>query len=99
MVARVFQGVPSLIIGSFKMKQQRHLEIITATREVTQARALITDLHRLVDLLNVDIDCREQEAGVTDLARPDYPVLESPPRKFAGTIFALGQKARRSDVA
>jgi hypothetical protein len=54
------------------MKQQRHLGIVTATREVTQARALITDLYRLVDVLNVDIDFREQEAGVTDLARPEY---------------------------
>ena len=33
-----------------------------ATREVTQAKALITDLYRLVDVLNVDIDFREQEA-------------------------------------
>ena len=81
------------------MKQQRHLGIATATREATQARASIADIHRLIEVLNVDIAFREQEAGVTDLARPDYPVLESPPRKFAGTIFALGQKARRSDVA
>ena len=57
------------------MKQQPHLGIVTATREVTQARALITDLYRLVDVFNVDIDFREQEAGVTDLARPEYPPL------------------------
>ena len=40
------------------MKQQRHLGIVTATREVTQARALIADLYRVVDVLNVDIDFR-----------------------------------------
>ena len=58
------------------MKQQRHLGIATATREATQARALIADILRLIEVLNVDIAFREQEAGVTDLARPDYPVLE-----------------------
>ena len=42
------------------MKQQRHLGIVTATREVAQARALIADLSRLVDVLNVDIHSRER---------------------------------------
>jgi hypothetical protein len=85
------------------MKQQRHLGIITPTREVTQARALITDLHRLVDLLNVDIDCREQEAGVTDLAQPEYPAVARTMRarrdNLLETISALGRRAGRSDAA
>ena len=85
------------------MKQQRHLGIVTATREVTQARALITDLYRLVDVLNVDIDFREQEAGVTDLARPEYPALARTMRarrdNLLETISVLRQRASRSDVA
>ncbi|WP_426527849.1 hypothetical protein [Bradyrhizobium sp. McL0615] len=84
------------------MKQQRHLGIVTATREVTQARALITDLHRLVDVLNVDIDFREQEAGVTDLARPEYPAVARTMRarrdNLLETISALRQRAGHSDV-
>ena len=85
------------------MKQQRHLGIVTATREVTQSKALITDLCRLVDVLNVDIDFREQEAGVTDLARPEYPALARTMRarrdNLLETISALRQRAGRSDVA
>ena len=84
------------------MKQQRHLGIVTATREVTQARALITDLYRLVDVLNVDIDFREQEAGVTDLARPEYPAVARMMRarrdNLLETISALRQRASRLDV-
>src|SRR5882757_5611427 len=85
------------------MKQQRHLGIITAAREVTQAKALITDLYRLVDVLNVDIGFREQEAGVTDLARPEYPAVARTMRarrdNLLETISALRQRAGRSDVA
>ena len=84
------------------MKQQRHLGIVTATREVTQARALITDLYRLVDVLNVDIDFREREAGVTDLSRPEYPAVARMMRarrdNLLETISALRQRAGRSDV-
>jgi len=85
------------------MKQQRHLGIIIPPREVTQARALITDLHRLVDLLNVDNDCREQEVGVTDLAQPGYPAVARTMRarrdNLLETISALGPLAGRSDAA
>jgi hypothetical protein len=85
------------------MKQQHHLGIVTATREVTQVKALITDLYRLVDVLNVDIDFREQEAGVTDLARPEYPALartmSARRDNLLETVSALLQRAGRSDVA
>ena len=85
------------------MKQQRHLGIVTATREATQARALIADIDRLIEVLNADIAFREQEAGVTDLARPDYPVLARMMRarreNLLETISALRQRARRSDMA
>jgi len=68
-----------------------------------QAKALITDLYRLVDVLNVDIDFREQEAGVTDLARAEYPAVARTMRarrdNLLETISALRQRAGRSDVA
>jgi hypothetical protein len=85
------------------MKQQCHLGIVTAMREVTQAKALIADLYRLVAVLNVDIDFREQEAGVTDLARPEYPALARTLRarrdNLLETISVLRQRASRSDAA
>jgi hypothetical protein len=85
------------------MKQQRHLGIATATREVTQANALIADIHRLVEVLNIDIEFREQEAGVTDLARPEYPALARTMRarrdNLLATISALRRRAGRSDAA
>jgi hypothetical protein len=57
------------------MKHQRHLGSVNAVREATQVTILIADLSRIVDLLNADIASREQEAGVTDPARPGYPAL------------------------
>jgi hypothetical protein len=84
------------------MKQQPHLGIVTAAREVTQARALIADLNRLVAVLNVDIDFREQEAGGADLARPEYPAVARAMRarrdNLLETISALQERAGRSDV-
>ena len=85
------------------MKQSRHLGIVTATRELAQAKSLIADLDRLVDVLNVDIDFREQEAGVTDLARPEYPAVARTMRarrdNLLQTISALRQRVDRSEVA
>ena len=57
------------------MKHQRHYRSVDAVREATQARTLIADLSRIVDILNVDIVSEEQEAGMSDLALPEYPAL------------------------
>jgi hypothetical protein len=85
------------------MKQQRHIGIVTAMRKVTQAKALIANLYRFVDVLNVDIDFSEQEAGVTALARPKYPalarVLRARRDNLLETISALRQRAGRPDSA
>jgi hypothetical protein len=85
------------------MKQSRHLGIVTATRELAQAKSLIADLYRLVDVLNVDIDFREREAGVTDLARPEYPAVARTMRarrdNLLQTISALRQRVDRAEVA
>ena len=36
---------------------------------------MIADLSRIVEILNVAIACSEQDAGVSDIARPEYPAL------------------------
>jgi hypothetical protein len=40
-----------------------------------QTRTLIADISRVIEILNVDIADEEQRAGVTEPARPEYPVL------------------------
>jgi hypothetical protein len=78
------------------MKHQRHYESVNAVRQATQVRILIADLSRIVDILNVDIVSREQEAGVTDVARSEYPVLARALRarrdNLLETISALRQR-------
>jgi hypothetical protein len=79
------------------MKHQRHLGSVNAVREATQVTILIADLSRIVDLLNLDIASREQEAGVTDPARPEYPALARELRarrdNLLETIDALQQRS------
>jgi septation ring formation regulator EzrA len=57
------------------MKRNRQLASVNELQEATQTMALIADLSRIVDILNVDIASSEQEAKVSDLARPEYPAL------------------------
>jgi hypothetical protein len=57
------------------MKHQHHLGNVNVVRQAAQVTVLIADLSRIVDILNVDIASREQEAGVADPARPGYPAL------------------------
>jgi hypothetical protein len=57
------------------MKHQGQLKRTDELREATQTRTLISDLTRIVDILNVDIWSEEQAAGVADPARTEYPVL------------------------
>jgi len=76
------------------MKHQRHLR--SAVREATEVTILIADLSRIVDILNVDIASKEEEAGVTDHARPEYPALARELRarrdNLLETINALRQR-------
>ncbi len=57
------------------MKHQGHLRRTDELREATQTRTLISDLTRIVEILNVDISSEEQAAGVTDPVRAEYPIL------------------------
>ena len=40
-----------------------------------QTRALIADIRRLVDILNVDIAQEESQIGVSDPTLPEYPMV------------------------
>lgn len=70
-----FEGVPNRAIGLKKMKHQGQIKRADHFRERTQVRTLIADLQRIIDILDADIELEEQQAGVTDLARREYPVL------------------------
>ena len=73
------------------MKHQRHLRSPNAVREATEARTLIADLSRIVDMLNLDIASREEEAGSHRSYAPRIPrprqSAESAPRQSAGNYF------------
>ena len=57
------------------MKHQGHFKRADAVREAVQTATLIADLNRIVAILDVDIASEEQQAGVADLTRSEYPVL------------------------
>ena len=57
------------------MKQQVHFKRAAADREATQTRTLIADLYRIVAILDADIAAEEEQVGVVDLTRPEYPLL------------------------
>jgi hypothetical protein len=71
----LFRGVPNSSIGSNKMKQQVRFKRAAADREATQTRTLIADLYRIVAILDADIAAEEEQVGVVDLTRPEYPLL------------------------
>jgi hypothetical protein len=57
------------------MKHQRHFESVDAARETAHRKTLIADLDRIVEIINVDIVAEEEQAGVSDRSRPEYPML------------------------
>ena len=77
------------------MKHQGHLKRTEQLREATQARTLIADLSRIVEILNVDIASEEQAAGTAVLARSEYPAyaraLRARRDNLLDTISALQQ--------
>jgi hypothetical protein len=78
------------------MKHQGQLKRTDELRQATQARTLISDLTRIVEILNLDISSEEQAAGVADPARAEYPVLARTLRarrdNLLETISALRQQ-------
>jgi hypothetical protein len=57
------------------MKHRIHYSRTDELWEATQARTLIADLARIVEILNVDISCEENAAGLADPACTEYPAL------------------------
>jgi hypothetical protein len=59
------------------MKHQRHFGSASdiALRELERISALISDLDRVVRILDSDIVTEEERAGVSDTSDPDYPIL------------------------
>jgi hypothetical protein len=78
------------------MKHQGQSRRTAELREATQTRTLISDIARIVEILNVDIASEEQAAGVADPARSEYPALARTLRarrdNLLGTISALQQR-------
>jgi hypothetical protein len=60
----------------------------TAMTNRLQIATLIGDLSRSVELLTVDIEHEETQAGVRDLSDPAYPVLARSLRVRRGNIGA-----------
>ena len=59
------------------MKHQRHFERASdvAIREAAQISTMISDLDRLVRLLDCDITTEEERARISDRSEPAYPIL------------------------
>jgi hypothetical protein len=57
------------------MKHQGQLKRTDELREATQARTLIADLTRIVEILNEEISSQEQASGVADPSRAEYRAL------------------------
>jgi len=78
------------------MKHQRHFEDAPYSREAEQTKSLITDLDRIVQILNVDVADEEDRAKVFDTTRPEYPILARALKarrdNLLDTIAALRQR-------
>jgi hypothetical protein len=78
------------------MRHQEQFKRTDKLREATKTRTLIQDLMRIVEILNADISSEEQDAGVADPARAQYPVLARTLRarrdNLLETISALRQQ-------
>jgi septation ring formation regulator EzrA len=59
------------------MKHQRHFERASdvAIREAAQINTMISDIDRLVRLLDCDITTEEERARISDRSEPAYPIL------------------------
>jgi hypothetical protein len=59
------------------MKHQRHFEMANdvALREAAQISTMISDLDRLVCLLDCDIATEEERARISDRSNSAYPIL------------------------
>lgn len=79
------------------MKHQRRFET-DASRETAQTKALIDDLHRIVQIISDDISVQEDETGITDPSQPEYSLLAKDLKarrdNLLDTIAALERRLR-----
>jgi hypothetical protein len=80
------------------MKHQRHFERASdvAIREAAQISMMISDLDRLVRLLDCDITTEEERTRICDRSDPAYPILArtlaARRNNLRDTIAALEQR-------
>jgi hypothetical protein len=85
------------------MKHQRNFERASdvAFKEVVQLSTMISDLDRLVRLLDCDIVIQEERAGISDPSDVAYPILAKTLAARRGnlrhTITALEQRLSKLD--
>lgn len=75
------------------MRHQGQFKKFEPVRDHRRLETLIADLRRVVAILDAEIEFEEQQAGVPDIARPEYPVfarsLRARRHNLTGTISAL----------
>jgi hypothetical protein len=85
------------------MKHQRHFGRATPARDALQTKELIADINRVVQILDSDIAAEEEQAGIFDRSRIEYPMLArtlgARRDNLMGTIFALEQRLSKLDQA
>jgi hypothetical protein len=84
------------------MKHQRHFDASYATsREAVQISRMISDLERLVQLLDCNIAVQEECVGISDQSDVAYPILASSLAarrdNLRETIAALEQRLSKLD--
>jgi hypothetical protein len=85
------------------MKHQRHFGSATPARDALQTKELIADINRVVQILDSDIAAEEEQAGIFDRSRIEYPILArtlgARRDNLMGTISALEQRLSKLDQA
>ena len=84
------------------MKHQRHFDTSeVAQREAGQISTMISDLDRLVRLLDCDIAIQEERAGISDRSDVAYPILARTLRarrdNLRETVTALERRLSKLD--
>ena len=83
------------------MKHQRHFGSATSAREALQTRVLIADITRVVQILDGDIAAEEEQAGIFDRSKAEYPLLAGALAarrdNLKDTITALEQQFAKLD--
>jgi hypothetical protein len=81
----------------------RHFGSATPAREALQTRVLISDIARIVQILDGDIAAEEEQARIFDPSQVEYPVLArtlaARRDNLMNTIAALERRLSKLDQA